>query len=274
MNLEEKIEERNEFCFLDLDLEIENENTKFSIQEEHHPMYDSWEANFNLSCAQFENYDYSEIKGEHEDLIQFEKIVEKYQTIQTMYIKPQQQCLRQRDRNHHFTSYLYYVDCFHEAEFHEERNLQASKERHLQQEESWMIHFISEDHEVIDEQRNMALHFPTKVHQHFTIATSLWRHDHLTKEEFLQGIDVESEILDVVDDKEKDEIILRLETPYPIKEHNILEQIKVDLIESWFQSIVGQAIQLDFKHILFSVITIYFGHVFDHLIVASTYYPI
>jgi hypothetical protein len=31
----------------------------------------------------------------------------------------------------------------------------------------------------------------------------------------------------VVDDKEKDEIILRLETPYPIKEHNILEQIKL-----------------------------------------------
>jgi hypothetical protein len=191
-----------------------------------------------------------------------------------MYIKPQQQCLHQRDRNHHFTSDLYYVDCFLEAEFHEESILQASKERHLQQEESWMIHFISKDHEVIDEQQNMALQFPTKVHQQFTIATSLQRHDHCTKEEFLQGIDVESEILDVVDDKEKDEIILILETPYPIKEHNILEQIKVDLIESWFQSIVGQAIQSDFKHILLSLITIYFGHVFYHLVAASTYCPI
>ena len=88
------------------------------------------------------------------------------------YIKPQQQSLHRRDRNHHFTSDLYHVDCFSEAEFHEENILQASKERHLQQEESWMIHFISEDHEVIDEQQNMALQFPTKVHQQFTIANS------------------------------------------------------------------------------------------------------
>ena len=78
----------------------------------------------------------------------------------------------------------------------------------------------------------------------------------------------------MVDDKKKDEIILKLETPYPIKEHNILEQIKVDLIESWFQSIVGQAIQSYFKHILLNLITVYFGHVFYHLVVASTYCPI
>jgi hypothetical protein len=38
-----------------------------------------------------------------------------------------------------------------------------------------MIHFISEDHEVIDEQQNMALQFPTNVHQQFTIATSPWK---------------------------------------------------------------------------------------------------
>ena len=78
----------------------------------------------------------------------------------------------------------------------------------------------------------------------------------------------------MVDDKEKDEIILRLETPYPIKERNILEQKKVDLIESWFQGDVGQQIQLDFKHILLSLIIVYFGHVFYHLVVASTYFPI
>ena len=70
----------------------------------------------------------------------------------------------------------------------------------------------------------------------------------------------------MVDDKEKDEIILILETPYPIKEHNILEQKKVDLIESWFQSIVVQEIQSNFKHILLSLITIYFGHDFYHLV--------
>jgi len=43
----------------------------------------------------------------------------------------------------------------------------------------------------------------------------------------------------VVDDKKKDEVILILETPYPIKEHNIVEQKKVNLIESWFQGVVG-----------------------------------
>jgi len=32
MNLEEKLEERNEICFLDPDLETKNENTNFSIQ--------------------------------------------------------------------------------------------------------------------------------------------------------------------------------------------------------------------------------------------------
>ena len=78
----------------------------------------------------------------------------------------------------------------------------------------------------------------------------------------------------MVDDKKKDEIILRLETPYPINEHNILVKIKVDLIESWFQKIVSQAIQSDVKHILFNLITIFFGNFFYHLVATSTYFPI
>jgi hypothetical protein len=47
----------------------------------------------------------------------------------------------------------------------------------------------------------------------------------------------------VVGDKEKDESILRLETPHPIKDNNILEKPRIDFIETWFQSIVGQAMQ-------------------------------
>jgi hypothetical protein len=60
MDLEENFDERNEFFFSDLVLETENENTKVSIQEEHHPLHDSIGGNFNLSCAQFESDDYSE----------------------------------------------------------------------------------------------------------------------------------------------------------------------------------------------------------------------
>jgi hypothetical protein len=51
-------------------------------------------------------------------------------------------------------------------------------------------------------------------------------------------------------DKEKDESIFKLETPHPTKDNNILEQPRIDFIESWFQSIVGQAMQSYFGHIL------------------------
>jgi hypothetical protein len=49
--------------------------------------------------------------------------------------------------------------------------------------------------------------------------------------------------LEAVGDKEKDESLLRLETPHPIKDNNILDKPRIDFIESWFQSFVGQAMQ-------------------------------
>jgi hypothetical protein len=67
---------------------------------------------------------------------------------------------------------------------------------------------------------------------------------HCMKEEHFQDISNESRILD--GDKEKDESIFRLETPHPTKDNNILEQPRIDFIESWFQSIVRQAM---FRHL-------------------------
>jgi hypothetical protein len=57
--------------------------------------------------------------------------------------------------------------------------------------------------------------------------------------------------LDVVGNEEKDESILRLEIPHSIKDNNILEQPRIDYIETWFQRIVGQTMQSDFEHIWF-----------------------
>jgi hypothetical protein len=80
--------------------------------------------------------------------------------------------------------------------------------------------------------------------------------------------------LDVVNGKEKDKIILRLETPLPIKESSIIKQIRIDIIENWFQSIVGETMQSNFKHILLSLTSIYFGNILDHLVEASIHFPI
>jgi hypothetical protein len=63
---------------------------------------------------------------------------------------------------------------------------------------------------------------------------------------------VNQKILDVVSDKEKDESMLKLEIPYPIKNSSTLEKPRDDFIESWFQSIVGQTMQSDFEHIWFN----------------------
>jgi hypothetical protein len=92
---------------------------------------------------------------------------------------------------------------------------------------------------------------------------------HSMKEECFQDIASESRILDVVSNEEKDESILRLETPHPIKDNNILEQPRIDFIESWFQSIVGQAMQSYFEHIWFSFSSTHFGHAPDSLVLAS-----
>jgi hypothetical protein len=53
--------------------------------------------------------------------------------------------------------------------------------------------------------------------------------------------------LDVVGDKEKDEKLFKWETSHPTKDSSTHEQpLRVDFIESWFQSIVGQAMKSGF----------------------------
>jgi hypothetical protein len=72
------------------------------------------------------------------------------------------------------------------------------------------------------------------------------------KEKSFQYIVDESKILEVVGNKERDERTLQLKTLYPIKDNNILEQPRIDFIELWFQSIVGQAMQSNFVCIQFN----------------------
>jgi hypothetical protein len=97
---------------------------------------------------------------------------------------------------------------------------------------------------------------------------------HFMKEECFQDISNESRILDVVGDKKKDENIFKWETSHPTKDCNTHEQPGVDFIESWFQSIVSQAMQSDFGHIRLSFTSIHFGHAFDSLITALICSPI
>jgi len=47
--------------------------------------------------------------------------------------------------------------------------------------------------------------------------------------------------LDVTSNKEKVENIFKIEISYPTKDNNNHEKPRIDFIESWFQSIVGQA---------------------------------
>jgi len=84
--------------------------------------------------------------------------------------------------SHHFVSNFYDIDCSSEIEFNEEDILQPSKEGHLQQEDLWVISFISEDNEVVDEQQKTTLQFPTNVQQKFFFATSPWKHNDCIEE--------------------------------------------------------------------------------------------
>jgi hypothetical protein len=61
---------------------------------------------------------------------------------------------------------------------------------------------------------------------------------------------------------------LRLETPHPIKDNNILEQPRIDFIESWFQSIVGQTMQSDFQHTWFNFSPVHIESAPDSLVQA------
>jgi hypothetical protein len=47
-------------------------------------------------------------------------------------------------------------------------------------------------------------------------------------------------------------VFFRLESPSPIKENNILEKQRIDYIDSWFRSIVGQEPQSNSQEIWLS----------------------
>ena len=93
-----------------------------------------------------------------------------------MYPKPQEECLhwmnRSYDENHHFTSNFYDIDYSFEVELNEEDNFQASKEGKFQQGDPWVICFIFEDNEVVDEHQKTKLQFPTNFQRQFIFTTS------------------------------------------------------------------------------------------------------
>jgi hypothetical protein len=74
--------------------------------------------------------------------------------------------------------------------------------------------------------------------------------------------------------KDKDESIFRLETLHPTKDNNILEQPRIDFMESWFHNIVGQAMQSGFGHIQLNFTPVYFGNAHVSLVAALIYSPI
>jgi hypothetical protein len=77
--------------------------------------------------------------------------------------------------------------------------------------------------------------------------------------------------LDVVINEEKDENILRLKTPQPIKKNRIIEKPRIDFIETWFQRLVGQEIPSNSQHIWFSFSPAHFGHAPNSLVLSSIY---
>jgi hypothetical protein len=76
------------------------------------------------------------------------------------------------------------------------------------------------------------------------------------KEKFFEKIVSESRILDAISNEENDESILRMETPHPIKDNNILEQPIIDYIETFFESVVLQEIPTCSQHIWFNLNTL------------------
>ena len=76
---------------------------------------------------------------------------------------------------------------------------------------------------------------------------------HYMKVKSFQYIVDESITLEVVVDKDRDERMLRLETLLLVKGNNIFEQPRIDLIELWFQNIIGEATQSDPQHTLFNL---------------------
>jgi hypothetical protein len=95
---------------------------------------------------------------------------------------------------------------------------------------------------------------------------------HSMKEEFFQDVANESRISD--GDKEKYESIFKLKIAHTNQDNLNHEKKRIDYIESWFQSIVGQAMQSYFGHIQLILTSVYFGHAFHFLIKSLACSPI
>jgi hypothetical protein len=94
------------------------------------------------------------------------------------------------------------------------------------------------------------------------------------KEESFQDIVDESRTLEVVGNKDKDECIQRLETPHSIKGNNILDQPRIEFIELWFQSIVGEAMQSDPPYTWSNFSPVHIESTHDSLVQVSTCFNI
>lgn len=92
---------------------------------------------------------------------------------------------------------------------------------------------------------------------------------HYMKEEFFQEISNKLRILDVNGDKKRDKNVFKRETSHPIKQCITRGQLGVDYIESWFQSIVIQAMQSNFGHYWLSLTLMNIGNVLNSLMESS-----
>jgi hypothetical protein len=66
--------------------------------------------------------------------------------------------------------------------------------------------------------------------------------------------------------RKNDESVSKLETPHSTQDNSILEKPRIDYIETWFQSIVGQAMPSDSQHIWFSFSPTHFEHAPESLV--------
>jgi hypothetical protein len=92
---------------------------------------------------------------------------------------------------------------------------------------------------------------------------------HYRKGKYFQDIVDESIILDVENDNER---MLRLETLHIIKYNSIFEQLRIDFIELWFQSIVGEVTQLYPQHTLLNISPVDIESALDSMIQISICY--
>jgi hypothetical protein len=83
-----------------------------------------------------------------------------------------------------------------------------------------------------------------------------------------------NQFLDAIDKEENNESIFTLEILHPIKYSNTLEKKIIYFIKSWFQSIVGEAIQSDSQHTWFNFSPIHIESSPNLLVQAPIYFRV